>query len=340
MGDVLCMKDIQVDRISYGDVITRNFGVRSVPILYDGKPLVVRLDRVEVPFGVSIFPNPNYIPNTPRKYSLNAYIGGSDKLNEFAEILKKIDELNLKYCLDNKLALSPDSYKSMIGMSKLKIKLPFTNNHPNFQVFGPDATEIPLLQNGDPNLTWANNNKLRIIAELEGLWVTEKNIFCNWSTSHIMVLPPKKTISPAVTATETPAVTPAATAAVTPAANAAETPAVTAGVVPTLKRKRGSEDVLDGTKKKAKLLCEYGIPPQEIEEYMEKNNVSRSNASLALRTKYKTAVCKHSYDQGSPSGKFCDFHRQTNNIEKNFREFQEQIKICRKQINMLNKYYK
>lgn len=208
------MQEIQTSKISHDKLKKRDSGAKSVKILYDGQPFRIQIDRVRVPFGLSIYPNPKDAPNPtePRKYSLEVSIGGNERLDAFAEVLGYIDDINLRYCSENSKAwwgkpMSVDvmreaeTYKSHLkpdvkgeNPPRLKLKLPLYDNRPTFKVFGPDKKEVPLMTKlpdgtSDVDWSWARNGmELKVIAELEGLWVINKNIYCTWKAVQIMVL--------------------------------------------------------------------------------------------------------------------------------------------------------
>lgn len=214
MTTIIRMQDIKANKISHDKLKKRDSGAKSVKILYDGNPFRIQIDRARVPFGLSIYPNPKDNPNPtePRKYSLEVSVGGNEKLDTFCEVLRDIDDLNLRYCSENSKAwwgkpMSVDvmreaeTYKSHLkpdtkgeNPPRLKLKLPLYDNRPTFKVFGPDKKEIQLvskLPDGTTDIDWSwarSGMELKIIAELEGLWVINKNIYCTWKVVQIMVL--------------------------------------------------------------------------------------------------------------------------------------------------------
>lgn len=211
---VVRMQEIQSSKISHDKLKKRDSGAKSVKILYNGNPLRVQIDTVRVPFGLSVYPNPKENPNPsePRKYSLEVSIGGNERLDFFRDKLELVDNLNLQYCSENSKAwwgkaMSADLmkeaeiYKSHLkpdakgeNPPRLKIKLPFYDNRPTFKVFGPDRKEIALVtkdSDGNPDVDWSwarSGMELKIIAECEGLWIINKNIYCTWKAVQIMVL--------------------------------------------------------------------------------------------------------------------------------------------------------
>ena len=211
---IVRMQEIQTNKITHDKLKKKDSGAKSVRILYEGNPLRVQIERARVPFGLNIYPNPKDVPNPtePRKYSLEVSIGGNEKLEAFHEALEAIDTINLRYCSDNSKAwwgkpMSVDvmreaeTYKSHLkpdtkgeNPPRLKIKLPIYDNRPTFKVFGADKREIPLAirgQDGTPDIDWSwarSGMEVKIIAECEGLWVINKNIYCTWKVVQLMVL--------------------------------------------------------------------------------------------------------------------------------------------------------
>lgn len=211
---IVRMQEIQANKIVHDKLKKRDSGAKSVRILYEGNPLRVQIERARVPFGLSIYPNPkdNPNPSEPRKYSLEVSIGGTPVLDTFRESLESIDNLNLRYCSENSKAWwgkpmsvevmkEAETYKSHLkpdakgeNPPRLKVKLPMYDNRPIFKVFGPDKKEIQLASkssDGTVEIDWGwarSGMEVRIIAECEGLWVINKNIYCTWKVVQLMVL--------------------------------------------------------------------------------------------------------------------------------------------------------
>jgi hypothetical protein len=181
--------------------------------MYENNAFRVQIDRARVPFGVSVYPNPKESTSTePKKYSLEISLGGSEKMDYFREVLDQIDDMNVVYCAANSKAWwgkamsaevmkEAENYKSHVkpdtkgeNPPRLKLKLPFYDNKPLFKVFNMDKKEVNVAtKNSDGNWDidwgWARSGmEVKIIAECEGLWVINKNIYCTWKAVQIQII--------------------------------------------------------------------------------------------------------------------------------------------------------
>ncbi len=207
------VQNIDISKVSHDKLKKRDSGAKSVRIMYDNNVFRVQIDRARIPFGVSVYPNPKESTSTePKKYSLEVSLGGSDSLNYFHQMLEEIDDMNVKYCATNSKAWwgkamsaevmkEAENYKSHLkpdtkgeNPSRLKLKLPFYDNRPLFKVFNMDKKEINIATKNaeggwDVDWGWARNGmEVKVIAECEGLWVINKNIYCTWKAVQIQVM--------------------------------------------------------------------------------------------------------------------------------------------------------
>jgi hypothetical protein len=210
-------QDLDINKVTHDKLKKRDTGAKSIAIKYDNDYFRVQIKKVRVPYGVSVYPNEknaakDVSPTEPKKYSLEVSLGGSETMDKFREVLEDIDELNLSYCSANSKAWwgkamsaevmkEAETYKSHVkpdnkgeNPPRLKLKLPFYDNKPAFKVFGVDKKEINIVTKDETgeyvtNWDWARSGmEIKVIAECEGLWVINKNIYCTWKAVQIQVL--------------------------------------------------------------------------------------------------------------------------------------------------------
>jgi hypothetical protein len=203
--------------VSYDKLRKKDSGARNVRILYCGKPLRIQIDGVRVPFGVGSYVPTGASGSTHAKHiaSGSTYAkhiaSGSTYAKHTIEIsmpdttaISQLDTLNLRHCVDmsrewwgksmsHEVMSQSEKYKSQLkpdpkrGVPRLRVKLPVYENRAGFTVFCPNRQIV------DPEMTkqwgWAHPGmEIRIIAECEGLWVVNTNVYCTWKAVQIMVL--------------------------------------------------------------------------------------------------------------------------------------------------------
>ena len=206
-------QNIEISKVSHDKLKKRDSGAKSVRIMYDNNAFRVQIDRARVPFGVSVYPNPKETNSTePKKYSIEISLGGSESMDYFREVLDEIDDMNVVYCANNSKAWwgkamsaevmkEAENYKSHVkpdtkgeNPPRLKLKLPFYDNKPLFKVFNMDKKEVNIATKNadgvwDIDWGWARNGmEIKVIAECEGLWVINKNIYCTWKAVQIQII--------------------------------------------------------------------------------------------------------------------------------------------------------
>ena len=206
-------QNVEISKVSHDKLKKRDSGAKSVRVMYDNNAFRVQIDRVRVPFGVSVYPNPKETNSTePKKYSIEISLGGSDSMEHFREVLDEIDDMNVSYCASNSKAWwgkamsaevmkEAENYKSHVkpdmkgeNPPRLKLKLPFYDNKPLFKVFNMDKKEVSVAAKNaegvwDIDWGWARSGmEIKVIAECEGLWVINKNIYCTWKAVQIQIM--------------------------------------------------------------------------------------------------------------------------------------------------------
>ena len=210
MSKLIRTYELDAKNVHHDKLKKRPSGAKIVPISYNGNNMVVQIDRARVPFGLSVYENDKE-SNTHKKYSFELTIGGDDRLEKFRESLENMDDANVKYCSANSKAWwgkamsasvmkEAETYKSQLkpdlkgdNPPRLKVKLPFYEGKPMFKVYGEDKQEINFYKkNGDEvelDWSWAQSGmEIKILAECEGLWVVNKNIYCTWRAQQIRIL--------------------------------------------------------------------------------------------------------------------------------------------------------
>jgi len=150
----------------------------------------------------------------PIKYSLDFNVDGTPQLDEFKQVMKKLDVKNIdhifnksqewwgkKFTLDT---ITDACYGSVVKADKkgeypdrFKIKLPFYDGLPRFKVYDENNKLInwATAEEGKPAVldwSWAQPHmQIEAIIECEGLWEVNKKVFCTFKALQIRVRPPE-----------------------------------------------------------------------------------------------------------------------------------------------------
>lgn len=211
-GKIIRGVELDVNAIQYSELKKRGNSPQApkgVDMTIGGKPIVIQIPNARVPFGLNVFEDDK---TGMKKYSLEISLGGSDAIDEFKEVLGELDDQNVntiaensKEWLGNKMKADTikeaGNYGSLIRPDKkgenpprFKAKLPVYNNKGSFVVFDKGSREpmefVTMDDSGSyqTDWSWANNGmEVTLIAQCEGLWVINKNVYCTWKILQIKI---------------------------------------------------------------------------------------------------------------------------------------------------------
>ena len=205
MAQATLVSKLNVGSIGYDKIKPKGEG-KIVHMNNNGSMVRLQIPNTRVPFGLSTYENEK---DGSKKYSIELTLGGSSKMDTFREKLEDLDSQNIDTIVKNgKAWLGEDKtravvegalYGSLIKPDKkgespprFKIKLPIWEGKPMFNVYDVDHNVVKTydMVDGEPVLNWdwaQNGMEIRTIAECEGLWVVNKNVYCTWRAVQIHV---------------------------------------------------------------------------------------------------------------------------------------------------------
>jgi len=205
MAQATLVSKLNVGSIGYDKIKPKGKG-KIVHMNYNGSMIRLQIPNTRVPFGLSTYENEK---DGSKKYSMELTLGGNSKMDSFREKLESLDNRNVDTIVSNgKAWLGEDKTKAVVegalygslikpdkkGESppRFKIKLPIWEGKPMFTVYDSDHNVVKTydMVDGEPVLNWdwaQNGMEIRTIAECEGLWVVNKNVYCTWRAVQIHV---------------------------------------------------------------------------------------------------------------------------------------------------------
>jgi len=197
-------KNIQYDTLDTEEIVakpvkTMQTGMKMVVFKYGEKRLQVQTPEMPQAFDV----NENKSDSGRISYSTNLsfrYDQEEEKVNEFREFLEKIDEFNLNFATKNsqelfgkkmKKEIVDEFHKPIVRWPKndqyrptLKVKLPFRDGIPDFQVYGTEGEQYEIY---NPETTETSLDKVFVakaqsvyLIEYTGIWVIGKQFGAGW----------------------------------------------------------------------------------------------------------------------------------------------------------------
>ena len=202
--------EVVFNKISF-EKNTKKDGPKNYKVKYDGHAFDIVTGTMSVPFGITdntLFNKEgksDYVVKYQMYLSLDI---SNEKIKQFRNFLEKLDEINYKFISDNSVdmfgqSMTVDEVKkfkkcSLITVSvdketkqksvkysdRFRVKLPFYNGEPKFQVFNKDGTEIVFFnkETGEIDWSWAQKQmKIDPIMQSEGVLVLPTGgVFTKW----------------------------------------------------------------------------------------------------------------------------------------------------------------
>jgi hypothetical protein len=190
---------------------TKKDGPKTYKTKYDGHAFDVVVGNIDVPFGVSN--NSKFNKDNKADYIVKYQIDlsldtSNDKIKQFKNFLEKVDEVNYKFISENSIEMFGKSFtidevkkfkdcslitvtkdketgqKSVKYSDRFRVKLPFFNGEPKFQVFDKKGNEIVIYnkETGEVDWSWAQNKmKINPIIQSDGILVLPTGaVYCKW----------------------------------------------------------------------------------------------------------------------------------------------------------------
>ncbi len=189
------------------DVVTLKSGMKRISTKYGSNG--GNGFRTQTPKMLQIFDlNEHSQDNGETKYSFCLTFRGSDedpKVAKFQKMVEDIDEFNINYATENskelfgkqtKREIVEEFHKPMVKFSNkknsegedypptLKVKLPFKNGKPKFNIFDKNRKPMNLhdIDEDCVNLSmFSQNTKMQCILEYSGMWVVAKQFGSSWN---------------------------------------------------------------------------------------------------------------------------------------------------------------
>lgn len=209
MSSVLLPSQLDVTKLHYDRLKSLKSNAKKVPIRYEGvEEWRLQTPKSRVPFGLTENEDDT---SGLKKYSLEISLGGSDNLEKFEELLKKMDKRNIEHIsrcsqeffgkpMSPEIIEQADKYKSLVKPdkkgqypSRFKVKLPFYQGVPQFEVFDQDRSQVKFYtinEQGEVDVDWSwirKGTQLIAIIECEGLWVVGSNVYCTWKAIGVKI---------------------------------------------------------------------------------------------------------------------------------------------------------
>lgn len=208
MQSLIFAKNIDVSKITFGQVRTNDSGGKNIPILYDGKPLYAQTPEMICVYGLSKWPG----DGKNDRYSIELSFQGqtpNNGLGKFLKVLADMNDLFLQAALDNSLEWFRKKYTSkdvveaiytpLIKYAKDKNTGEFTDRYPptfrlnipmndgkvGCAVYDIKKSEIDLL---DPSLI-TKSSKMTGIIRLSGIWIAGGKFGCTCRVEQLRVIP-------------------------------------------------------------------------------------------------------------------------------------------------------
>ena len=220
---VILPTNFDIKNVSFSDPRKNPVGGQSIFLNYKNDndfktgPVILQTLKMRIPFGVGVSDLDN---SGTLKYALNAALAekGSEneKLKEFTELIRSIDEHTLKYATNNsekwfgkvqKAEILEEFYKSAEKKSKndkyastIKLKLPIRGKddkqHPDFKIYDDTKKEVDLVKNSEIDLSCLEKgSEIIAIIQCTGVWFVGKTQFgVGWKIVQIKTFKNKKIV--------------------------------------------------------------------------------------------------------------------------------------------------
>jgi hypothetical protein len=206
-SDIILPRDFDVARLVFDKCKTLNTGGKAIYVSYAGRPCIMQTPEMKAPFGVSVWPGENGMPD---KYSLDVSFDGLEQrepLRTFLAALSAIDRRMVIEAMENSQPWFKKRFPSVDVVNELytttvkvpkekdtgevstryqptfKMSLPMKDGKFAFPVFGPDRSEIDLVE-------WVESGRskgarVQAIVHLTSVWIVGTKFGLSWKVKQL-----------------------------------------------------------------------------------------------------------------------------------------------------------
>lgn len=214
MDNILLPNQIDISKITYGNVKVLGSGGKSIYVSYTGAPMIVQTPEMRSPFGLSKWDKTEKgsdgVEKDSFKYDLLLGFDGKESRENLNTFFNTMKELDTKFVTDgmensmnwlgkkiNSNLVIDELYTPQIRHSRdkstgeindkyaptFKVTIPYREGKFQCSAYGPDKNEMDL---STANLQGA---KVTAIIQCVGIWVVGKKYGCSWKVLQMKVNP-------------------------------------------------------------------------------------------------------------------------------------------------------
>lgn len=211
-SSILKVEEFDVSEVSFSSVKENKFGIKSVRIFYNRKPLYIQLPKLKAPFGASTYKEKE--KGVVAKYHLDLSFEGKEKNEELRNLYEKLADFDNAILSNAQENVSEwfgeneeeESLKSKyISCIRQKeradnFRVKFTRNkHKEFitEVYDQNKNVIELTDDGSVVKAVPKGSSVKAIVECVGVWFSNKEeteskskFGISWSLVQMKVFPP------------------------------------------------------------------------------------------------------------------------------------------------------
>lgn len=201
-SNILRISDINLDEITFSTPKNLENGGKSIALYHKGKPLILQTPNMVAPYGLSRYPNDK---GGDDKVSLDVSFKDGNGVQEFLELLKKLDKKILEEAFENStswlkkkhgaLNVVEALYTPLVKYAKnkdtgeiidkypptLKMSIPFKSGTYGVEIFDNNREKVDM---GEIELRNAN---VTSIIQCNGVWVAGGKFGCKFRAVQIKV---------------------------------------------------------------------------------------------------------------------------------------------------------
>lgn len=209
MENVILAKNIQADKITFGDLKTSDSGAKNIFLGYEGKSLYAQTPDMSCVYGLSKWTGDG---KGPDKYSMELSFQNATDTNSLGKFMNVLKDLNKRF-IDQAMVKGPEwfrkkfsspevaeaIYTSLVKYPKDKETGEISDKYPpTFRInipFKDDKITCPVYD-GDRNLinlmeTETKGAKVTAIIRFSGLWIAGGKFGCTCKVEQLRVVAPK-----------------------------------------------------------------------------------------------------------------------------------------------------
>jgi hypothetical protein len=209
MESIILAKNIQANKISFGDLKTSDSGAKNIFINYDGKPLYAQTPEMSCVYGLSKW---NMDGKVPDKYSMELSFQGATETNSLGKFMHVLKNLNNKF-IDQAMTKGPEWFRKKFSSPEVveaiytplikypkdketgevtdkfaptfRINIPFKDDKVACPVYDSDKNELNLFD------IETKGAKITAIIRFSGLWIAGGKFGVTCKVEQLRVIAPK-----------------------------------------------------------------------------------------------------------------------------------------------------